>query len=333
MRTAPISRALVIGAGVNGLSCALALRAAGVEVQMCFERPVRETTSAISAAFWYPFSVGPEAEVEAWSRDALADFRRIEALDEAHGVREHRVIELFPDSVGAPGWREMLPDLRLARPDELRAGRKAGWVFTAPVVDTSVYLPWLEARAQAAGVRFETTRIEALDQALERCPVVINCSGLGARELANDPRVYPIRGELVRTASLDPNNEASFGVWLDEHADALRYIVPRSADTILGGTYEPEREDERLDPAAADEIVRGCSQLVPEIRASQQLEHRVGFRPARDEVRLELERRHTGQIVHNYGHGGAGVTLSWGCARAVLALLELEPARMPWAHA
>jgi D-amino-acid oxidase len=301
-----------------------------VEVELCFERPVRETTSAVSAAFWYPFSVGPEAAVEVWSRDALNDFRRIEALDEAHGVSNQRVVELFPESVGAPGWREMLSDLRRARPEELRSGRRDGWVFSAPVVDTSLYLPWLETRARNAGVHFEARRIDDLHQALERSSVVINCSGLGARELAADPRVYPVRGELVRTAPLEATNETSFGVWLDEHANALRYIVPRSSDTILGGTYEPEREDTKLDPSRIEEIVQGCAEMVPELRELERLEHRVGFRPGRDEVRLELEHRDDGRIVHNYGHGGAGVTLSWGCARAVLALLEVEPIRLPW---
>ena len=35
------------------------------------------------------------------------------------------------------------------------------------------------------------------------------------------------------------------------------------------------------------------------------------------EVRVERE----GHVVHCYGHGGAGVTLSWGCADEVVELL------------
>jgi D-amino-acid oxidase len=37
-------------------------------------------------------------------------------------------------------------------------------------------------------------------------------------------------------------------------------------------------------------------------------------------VRLEAEERPGGRVVwHNYGHGGAGVTLSWGCAEELTA--------------
>lgn len=50
--------------------------------------------------------------------------------------------------------------------------------------------------------------------------------------------------------------------------------------------------------------------------------HRVGLRPARDPgVRVEREvTARGGVLVHNYGHGGAGVTVAWGCAEEAAAL-------------
>jgi D-amino-acid oxidase len=46
----------------------------------------------------------------------------------------------------------------------------------------------------------------------------------------------------------------------------------------------------------------------------------VGLRPVRPSVRLEAEALGGGRrLLHNYGHGGAGVTLSWGCALDVTA--------------
>jgi D-amino-acid oxidase len=50
------------------------------------------------------------------------------------------------------------------------------------------------------------------------------------------------------------------------------------------------------------------------------LAERVGLRPfRRSGVRLERDQLRDGRtVIHNYGHGGAGFTLSWGCAREVL---------------
>jgi D-amino-acid oxidase len=39
----------------------------------------------------------------------------------------------------------------------------------------------------------------------------------------------------------------------------------------------------------------------------------VGLRPGRTAVRLER----MGNIIHNYGHGGGGYTVAWGCASEV----------------
>jgi D-amino-acid oxidase len=55
--------------------------------------------------------------------------------------------------------------------------------------------------------------------------------------------------------------------------------------------------------------------------AARGLGHRVGLRPARPGDRLELDAIGGTAVVHNYGHGGAGVTLSWGCAEAVRDLV------------
>jgi D-amino-acid oxidase len=51
------------------------------------------------------------------------------------------------------------------------------------------------------------------------------------------------------------------------------------------------------------------------------LTHRVGLRPVHPTVRLELERQ-SRPVVHCYGHGGAGITLSYGCARDIVRLVN-----------
>ncbi|RVE48652.1 hypothetical protein evm_006723 [Chilo suppressalis] len=54
------------------------------------------------------------------------------------------------------------------------------------------------------------------------------------------------------------------------------------------------------------------------------LKHWVGLRPGRHEIRLEAEEQRGKLIVHNYGHGGSGLTLFWGCADNVLDIVRRE---------
>jgi D-amino-acid oxidase len=139
---------------------------------------------------------------------------------------------------------------------------------------------------------------------------------LGARGLAGDDSVAPIRGQILRV-----RNPGLGRFWLDEENPAgLTYVVPRSKDCVLGGTAEEGAWDTRPDPEAAG-ILRRCAALEPLLEDAEVLEHGVGLRPGRPEVRLELEGLADGTpLVHNYGHGGSGVTLSWGCAEEAAGL-------------
>jgi D-amino-acid oxidase len=69
----------------------------------------------------------------------------------------------------------------------------------------------------------------------------------------------------------------------------------------------------------AERIVAHCAAIDPRLRGATILGHRVGLRPYRPEVRLESEPLSGGVLWHNYGHGGAGISLAWGCAAAITA--------------
>jgi D-amino-acid oxidase len=149
--------------------------------------------------------------------------------------------------------------------------------------------------------------------------VVVNCSGLGARELVGDSSMTPIRGQVVRV-----RNPGIRSFLLDNANPAgVTYVVPRSSDCILGGTAEEDRWGTEPDPATARAILERCKEIEPRLDGAEVLEHRVGLRPGRAEVRLESEILENGvPCIHDYGHGGSGVTLSWGCAEETVALVE-----------
>ena len=306
---------LVIGCGVIGLTSALELQAAGARVAIAARDLPPDTVSNVAAAFWYPYAVEPLSRCLPWALESLAVFRE-HARDPGSGVVLRRAVELVPEGLEAPGWLVGLPGARPARADELRAGFPSGVVFEAPAVETSIYLPWLMERFRSRGGTIGVERFDALDDALARAPIVVDCAGLGARELARDPSVVPIRGQILR---VELGALESVLVAHDARGGAT-YVIPRSSDCVLGGTRVEGREDLAVDPAESADVLARAARLDPAAARARVLGAVVGLRPGRPSVRLELERRPTGRIVHNYGHGGGGVTLSWGAAREACRL-------------
>ncbi|CAD5991022.1 protein of unknown function [Streptomyces sp. KY75] len=162
--------------------------------------------------------------------------------------------------------------------------------------------------------------MDGFAEAAAQAPVVVNCTGLGARELVPDAGVRAVRGQLV---VVENPGIAEWFTEADPASAATTYFFPQPAGLVLGGTAEADDERREPDAAVAREIVARCARVRPEIAGARVLGHRVGLRPVREGgVRIEAEALPGGGLlVHNYGHGGAGVTVAWGCARAAAALV------------
>jgi D-amino-acid oxidase len=307
---------IVIGGGVSGLSCATELARAGRRVQIWTAVPPEQTTSSVAAAFWYPYRAEPIERVGPWAAISYERFASIAGnltLGPKAGVYMREAIEVFPDRVPDPPWSRYVDMFRHAVPEELPPGYKHGIVFEAPVVEMPIYLPWMVEQLGRYGVEIVTRHLGSLQPALDAAQVVVNTTGLGARELVGDTRVYPVRGQIVRHARGGVDR-----VLIDEHgSSAMTYVVPRGEDVVLGGVAEEHVESLIEDPEQTAGIVERCTRLEPGLEGTERIGVSVGLRPCRDEVRLEQEVCEGRLIVHNYGHGGAGVTLSWGCAEDV----------------
>jgi D-amino-acid oxidase len=294
-------RVLVVGAGVVGLSCALRLLEAGHRVDVLARDLPLETTSSVAAALWYPYLAFPQDRVTAWARTSYDAFAAWSAVD-GSGVEMRPGTEVFRGPTAEPWWVEAVPRLdRVAPP----TGFADAWSFVTPLVDMPRYLAWLAARVLDAGATITRIALSALPEG----PLVVNCSGLGSRLLAADTSTTPVRGQVVVVEQV---GLAEW--WLD--GDAPTYVIPRRDDIVLGGTDDVGEWDRRPDPDVAADIVARATALVPQIAHAKVLRHRVGLRPARPAVRLER----VGDVIHCYGHGGSGVTLSWGCADEVATL-------------
>ncbi|WP_053662810.1 FAD-dependent oxidoreductase [Streptomyces sp. MMG1121] len=298
---------IVVGGGIVGLTTAVLLAESGRRVRVWAREPAERTTSAVAGGLWWPYRIEPEPLVGAWALESLAVYEEQARRPEETGVRlvdgVHRGTRL--DELG--DWVARVPGLRQTAD---------GLTARLPVIDMPVHLAWLRERLAKAGSAVELR--EVTDLAAVPAGVVVNCTGLGARSLARDPAVRPVRGQLVVVEN------PGITTWLtsvDHSSAASTYFIPQPGGLLLGGTAEEDDWSLQPDPATATAIVARCAEIRPEIAGSRILTHRVGLRPARNSVRLERRPLPDGRVlVHSYGHGGAGVTVAWGCAREAAGL-------------
>lgn len=308
---------LVIGAGVAGLTTAVLLAEQGLAVRVRARQPPQQTTSAAAGAMWGPHLSNHEF-VPRWSHESLDVFTNLTGRPET-GVRMLDGLEVSRTAVPAPDWMARLDSFRECPPADLPARFATGWRYTAAVIDMPVYLGYLVERLAEAGGKLESGTVTSLEEVRTQAPIAVNCTGAGARQLVPDPELTPTRGQLVVVDN--PGLDTFFAEETGESPE-MTYILPQGDCLILGSSAERGRSDLEPDPATAAAIVRRCAELVPALDGAQARAHRVGVRPVRSRVRVELERLDGCQLIHNYGHGGAGVTLSWGCAAEVLSLIQ-----------
>jgi D-amino-acid oxidase len=307
--------ALVIGAGVCGLTTGISLAEAGLSVTIRTAAPPQQTTSAAAGAVWGAVRVGPPDRVLNWGRTGLEALSKL-AAEPGTGVRMASGKEVSRTPLEPYYWTRLLPELRLCEPSELPDGFTHGWHYRAPVATMPVYLEYLRARFEQAGGMIEVAAVPSLAGLAGAAPVVVNCTGVYARDLVPDPAVVPVRGQVVIAAN--PGLE-EFYVNRDEEPPWIVYMFPHGPTVLLGGTNEEGGWDLDPKPSIAERIVAHCAAIDPRLRGAEILGHRVGLRPYRPEVRLESEPFGSGVLWHNYGHGGAGVSLSWGCAAEIAA--------------
>jgi D-amino-acid oxidase len=306
----------VVGCGVIGLTTAICLREAGLDARIVASRLPEATTSSVAAAIWYPYKAYPEDSVLSWGGRTYEVFEGLAGIPE-NGVLMREGIEIWHKSVPDPWWAGAVPHVRRCEEGELPPGYTDGHAFVAPVVEMPVYLEYLMNRFASAGGSVERRVLSSLDEVDAR--MVVNCAGLGARDLVSDTSMRPIRGQVVRVRN--PGLERF--ILDEENPEGVTYIVPRSHDCILGGTADEGAWDLEPDPDTASGILSRCTRLEPRLADVEVLEHRAGLRPGRPEIRLERVDDPGGvPRIHNYGHGGSGITLSWGCAEETLRLVQ-----------
>lgn len=312
----PQKRVAVVGAGIIGLTSGIELLESGANVAVFAKALSPDTTSDVAAALWHPGGVITE-RMKTWCQASLRVFKEL-AKDEASGIKFVRLYELSDQPFKGEGLK-LADDLQPVDGNLFPKPYSYGFRFLTARLDVPRYMPYLVERFKRLGGVFQHRTIHHLKELSQDYTVIINATGVGAKELAPDTSVYPIRGQVIRVAKPEGLKDDIIHV---HTATTFTYIVPRENDCILGGTYQVN--DANLEPHLdiATAILERTSMFNPAFKQPKIVEHKVGLRPGRPEVRLEPEPLNSAVVIHNYGHGSIGHTLSWGCAKDVTKLAK-----------
>jgi D-amino-acid oxidase len=310
----------IVGAGVSGLTCGVVFTERGFRAAIFAEQTGTQTTSGAAAALWFPYDAEPAEKVIPW---ALATYKVLVDLanDPSCGVS---MIELRQycraGEIEVPDWAtsfvmssnvETSPDISVF---------KRGFAVRVPLMDSTIYLNYLAERFRKAGGGLNGgVRFKELEDVDPKFDLVINCAGIGARDLVRDLDLEPHRGQVAIIPKID---NLQCAIVCDDAP--LMYAIPRTNDCVFGGTNEVS-DNLNPDPKTTEAIVAECARVL-NIGKPRVLRERVGLRPFRKSgVRLVREKLRDGRsVIHNYGHGGAGFTMSWGCAENVFELAKID---------
>lgn len=356
MSSQPELKIAVVGAGVTGLSVALCLKETyrtRVDVTVIADKFSPGITSDGAGAIFVPYLLDfDESTLPDLSRWTKVTFDRLQQLyqSETHkweedGIEQVTCHWLMKKHEPLPWWKYLFPEFKELNEIESNEAHipqgkfcKA-WRFKSLVIRSPRYLAWLRHNFVERGGKIEKRKVNSLSE-LSAYNVIINCTGLRARELVGDESVYPIKGQIVVVNA--PN------VDVHEYWDwGTSFVLPHHDCVLLGCTAEYNVWSTATSDEVTQKIFKECVEMLPKLQGAKIVGSWACLRPMRRRVRLEIDSgspqlhtkstgttedqvsrsqnpSHTPVVIHCYGHGGQGFVFSWGCAMDVVKLVDQE---------
>ncbi|XP_015379916.1 PREDICTED: D-aspartate oxidase [Diuraphis noxia] len=335
MATTPHKRVVIVGAGIIGVNSALEVqrRYPNYDLTLIADKFNGDTLSDGAAGLLRPdtYIFGPSLEIsQQWVNDSYSFYENLlRNRDEPCGINEvsgYIFSTKNPDITKNHYMNNCSQDFREATDEELKSHSfaesqlkiKYGSFFTSIVVECKLFLPWALKKISDNGGAIINRKIESFEELCGEYDIIFNCTGFRAGKLCNDVNVSPIRGQVIRVKA----------PWVDKfyYLDSDTYIIPSISDgtVVLGGCRHFGSHNEQVNERNTEEILENCIRLLPSLKEALKTDYKVwvGLRPYRNKIRVETEHiKNDTVIVHNYGHGGYGVTLAPGTVKYAVNLL------------
>jgi D-amino-acid oxidase len=344
----------VVGSGIIGLGSALHFLRNGHRVTIVSSPTHFMPTSPVSAAFWFPYACSLSVEQEIALAEPTYRFLKECMLSRDSGISIRKGRAYFDETVEpaettTPWWAEMDTNFRqLASneiPPSLRENQSVGpiiggWYFEVPVIHIPTFLSWLQREVEALGGEVKEHRVASFNEIDASYDWIVNCAGGWATHLTSDPVLVGYQGTVIDLPGEPLGDELLF-LEKGKSSNLPTYIVPQGLRTILGGTFKPITQPGEAWQTGSDgatqqwvgteDDVRGIiercqivsGKAVP-LTPGSSWKSKAGLRPVRSDSppRIEMDSNSPRVIVHNYGHGGSGVTFFWGSAQTAYDLAQ-----------
>ncbi|MGH9144862.1 MAG: FAD-dependent oxidoreductase [Vicinamibacterales bacterium] len=248
-------QAAVIGCGSVGLTCARQLQRRGFDVTIYALAVPPNVTSNMSLAGFTPNSglVENDSRTPQWDaqyrRAADISYRQLQLLAGPHfGVSwldNYSLVEELRPPAPHPPERPSLNDGLVVGQEVLGPGEHpfaTKYALRSPQIriEPNIYLDNLVRDFQLWGGHIVIRKFESpRELATLHEPIVINCTGLGARDLFGDQALIPLKGQLT---VLPPQPEVTYhtngGVPPVPGASLGIHMMARNDGIILGGTSQ-----------------------------------------------------------------------------------------------
>jgi D-amino-acid oxidase len=240
--------------------------------------------------------------------------------DPSSGVKVYPMTEYFDDQANDSNiwYKTLMPGYRVIPSSQLPSGVTFGVKYTTIAMNPLLLLPWLKEKLDTRSVKFIRAEIKNIGEArnITNSQVIVNASGVGAKTLASDDAVLPIRGQTMFAKS-------DFSELVMREGSEYTYVIPQAgAGGVIMGGIKSDRLDTEVDVPLKSDILMRVNRITNGAFNGLDLStvrDIVGFRPGR-KTGLRVERE--GDVVHAYGASGAGYIFSFGVAKRVRELIE-----------
>ncbi|XP_076448849.1 D-aspartate oxidase-like isoform X2 [Babylonia areolata] len=333
-------RIAVIGAGIVGLTTAVNIQKLlpSAQITIIAEKFDNETTSSGAGGLYRPTAHlvkgVPVDTIKGWVKDSWEHYSSLAMSPQAHETG-HSLVPGYVVSddisfVQNPLYEDIVFNFRRLTNEEMKRLKfpfKYGSTFTTVITQPKKFMPYLLRQFRANGGSVECRRVNNIEELADKYDMVANCTGLGAQQMTPDPSMYPVRGQLVLIKA----------PWIKQfvYCDSANptYFIPHDNHVIVGGTREQGDYNLNFCPKVQQNILTRAERILPQIKGAEIVGNWVGLRPSRDPLRLEKELLHVKgkklRVVHNYGHGANGITLSWGTSLQAAKMAQEFAAEIP----